>query len=340
MKVLQIIDILDVGGAERVFVNMCNLLHNHKVNVSTLVFGRVGKLESELLENIPKVPFKRSNKWNLKEWYTLSKIFRQYDILHVHMRHNFVYVKLIAKLFRVKTKIILHDHSSEFKDVSSSLKLFLRPMYFIGVSNKLVQWSKNTLKVKDHHAFLLYNTVVRKEVGKVGRKEGIVVVGNIKPGKNQLFVIELLPLLQMNVTFIGRIQDKPYFLELKERISALNLKDRVTFLTDIDNVQEQLPKFKLALMPSVKESGPLVLVEYLAQELPFVSYKTGEISEVLSETFPSLFLTNFQKDQWLEKISLVSKDEHSGLRALYEKSFSPSKYIQLCTKIYQEVLSS
>lgn len=340
MKVLQIIDILDVGGAERIFITMCNLMRTRKMDVSALVFGRKGILEDTLIEEIPKVPFRRTSKWNIKEWSQLAKILKKYDILHVHMRHNFVYIKLIAKVFRVKTKIILHDHSSEFDQVSSSLRYFLKPKYFIGVSSKLVNWAKAILKVQEHNAFLLYNVIVRERVESTDYKEGIVVVGNIKPGKNQLFVVELLPFLKTKVTFIGKVQDLEYFNLIKNRIRTLQLEDNVTFLTDIHDVQHQLPTFNLALMPSTKESGPLVLVEFLAQDLPFVSYKTGEISQQIANEIPDFFVSSFEKEIWLDRIQTISNYEKQDLISVYEKYFSPSQYIQLCTEIYQKILNS
>lgn len=341
MKVLQVIDILDVGGAERIFVNMCNLQYINGVDTSILVFGRKGKLETKLLKEIPKVDFKRKRKYNIAEWYTLSKILKRYDIIHVHMRHNFVYIKLITTIFRVHTNVILHDHSSNFNNVSWALKNLLKPKYFIGVSKQLVQWSKKTLGVKDNNAFFLYNTVVKEEVYESTRdKTDIVVVGNIKPGKNQLFVINLIPQLNMNVTFIGKVHDLSYFKKLQTRIDTLSLGDKITFLTDIDNVQRELPKFKLALMPSTKESGPLVLIEYLAQDLPFVSYKVGEVSDLLENEIPEFFLSNFQEELWVEKIKKISNHEGLELGAIYDRLFSPSKYIQLCTDIYQKVLNS
>ena len=108
MRVLQIIDTLDIGGAERVFVDISNLLHQKKIDISVLTFVDGGELKSSLYKGIPHVKFKRTHKLNIYSAYQLSKIIKKYDILHVHMRHVYRYVKFICLLFNVKSKIILH----------------------------------------------------------------------------------------------------------------------------------------------------------------------------------------------------------------------------------------
>ncbi|WP_418637698.1 glycosyltransferase, partial [Winogradskyella sp.] len=112
MKVLQVIDKLNVGGAERVCVDLTNLMFEKNINVSILTFDSKGKLQEDLHQQIFKINLNRKNKYNILKAYRLSKIIKQYDIVHVHMRHVYRYVKLVSLLFFVKTPVILHDHTS------------------------------------------------------------------------------------------------------------------------------------------------------------------------------------------------------------------------------------
>lgn len=140
MKILQIIDKLAVGGAERVFVDMCNILQENGQDVSAmLLLEDRGALASQL--KVPIVAFNRKSKWNLVSMYACSKILRQYDVIHCHSKHIFRYIKLVCLLMQVDKKLILQDHSS-FKIQGKQLFLFkylFKPDYYIGVSEHINQ---------------------------------------------------------------------------------------------------------------------------------------------------------------------------------------------------------
>jgi hypothetical protein len=66
----------------------------------------VGKLYISLDKKIAKIEFKRENKFNILMANKLSKILKSYDILHVHLRHVYRYVKIVCLIFGVKTKLV------------------------------------------------------------------------------------------------------------------------------------------------------------------------------------------------------------------------------------------
>jgi len=63
MRILQIIDKLDIGGADWVFVDMCNILQENGQDVSAmLLLEDRGELFSQL--KVPIVAFSRKSKLN------------------------------------------------------------------------------------------------------------------------------------------------------------------------------------------------------------------------------------------------------------------------------------
>jgi glycosyltransferase involved in cell wall biosynthesis len=342
MKVLQIINRLDLGGAERVFVDLTNLLHgSKKVEVSILTFDAKGKLYISLDKKIAKIKFKRENKFNILTAYKLSKILKSYDILHVHTRHVYRYVKIVCLIFGVKTKLVFQDHYGKIsidKSIPKFFNTFLKPKYYIGVSSELTNWAKNKLQV--NHVFKLSNIIIKEKIAStLKEKEGFVIVGNIKPVKNQLFAIQLSALLHKELTIIGEIQDQKYYDILIKEIESLNYKNQVQFLHGIDNVQQLLPQFELGLMTSISESGPLVLIEYLSQNLPFIANQTGEVSVVLKKELPNLFIKNFDLNEWRNKTKKL-ENKNLQLDQLYSKYYSPNQYIKECLKIYRSIKNS
>ena len=343
MKILQIIDSLNVGGAERVYVDLSNLLFKNKVDVTCLVYKQNGSLKELLHKDLPKLDLKRENKYSLAFAYKLSKVFSKYNILHVHLRHNYRYVKLICFFFNVKTNVVLHDHYGSIeidKHIPSFFKSFLKTKYYIGVDRKLINWAIDKLEVKKDATFLLRNIVLKENIKAVKNRKGIVIVGNIKPIKNQLFAIQLLPFLNENLTIIGNIHDKVYYDIMVKEVENLSLENRVFFLHNVVNAQEKLSEFSYALCTSKSESGPLILAEYLAQSLPFVAYKTGGISEVLEQELPECFLHSFDIKLWVNQINKLSLKPNKRFEELFNKYFSSDDYVTECINIYQKIINS
>ncbi len=339
MRILQVIDKLSVGGAERVCIDLSNLLLANNVDISVLTFTNHDELEWQLNDNISIVKYERKSKFNFFSAIEISKILNNYDIIHVHMRHVYRYIKLISLIFRIKAKIVFHDHYGSIeidKSVPFLFNSILKPKYYIGVSKELVSWGNNALKVKN--TFLLSNIIVKKSfvLNQLTTKKGIVIVGNIKPVKNQLFAIKLAAKLNENLTIIGKIHDKDYYQKLKLEIKELGVNDNVNFIFNSENVQELLPEFKFGLMTSFSESGPLVLIEYIAQNLPFLSANTGDVSQLLTHEFPDFFLNDFDLDKWIESVKKVNTFDED-FESIYYKYFSPKDYINKCINIYQKI---
>ncbi len=342
MKILHIIDRLGVGGAERVFCELTDLLYRSSINVSVLTFNKCGDYYSKLNPNIPKVEYTRKGRFNFKSMSQLATILKEYDIIHVHLRHVYKYVAFVKLFWRVSNKIILHDHYGKIHTDESIPFLFkiVKPKYYIGVSEELTSWAIKKLKVDIKCVFLLRNIVVKNSCKETYRKEGAVLVGNIKPVKNQLFAIELIKDKNLDLTIVGQIHDKNYYRKIIERIKELNLTKKVHFIHNQIDAQEILPKFQLGLMTSLSESGPLVLIEYMAQNLPFITFKTGEVVNSIENDISDFIISNFKLTEWNQALNKLLEKNPKEFETLYEKYFNPKKYVAECINIYQNILGS
>ena len=102
MKILQIIDTLDIGGAERILVNITNLLFKRGLDVSVLTTLTNGPLAEDLNPNIKINSVSRKRKYSIFSMYHLFCYVKSYDILHVHLWHNLKYVLFVKKNFSIK----------------------------------------------------------------------------------------------------------------------------------------------------------------------------------------------------------------------------------------------
>src|SRR4051812_11047619 len=95
-KVVQIIDRLHIGGAERVVVMLCNLLQQHGHSIKVITTVNSGPLAKQLHKEIKQVTLNRKWKWNPVTMRRLIGEVKDYDIIHVHSSHNLRYLYLSA----------------------------------------------------------------------------------------------------------------------------------------------------------------------------------------------------------------------------------------------------
>ena len=129
-------------------------------------------------------------------------------------------------------------------------KVFSKPDFYIGVSKDQVHWAKSKLFLNEKKVFLLSNIVRKQSVDQKIKPKGVVLVSNIKPGKNQLFAIHLFKFLDEHLTIYGQVSDQIYFRELQKKVINERLQEKVTFITDCTNVQPELGQYQLALHTS------------------------------------------------------------------------------------------
>ncbi len=350
MRVLQVIDSLEVGGAERIFVMLSNMLYMYEIEVTVVLLVSEGDLFDELHSDIPIIRLNRKKRLDLKVMKQFVQVMKDFDLVHVHLKHNFRYASLSAKFFKMSSsKIIFHDHSHSFgintlsvKNIKDSFfKTILKPKYYIGVSKENCLWAETYLKISKPFIYLLENTITYKLIETSNnRRDGIVLVSNISRVKNLSFALNLIKSLKMHLTIFGQIRDNSYHQELLDLIEELGLNKQITIVSDCKNIQAELYKYEFALHTSLKETGPLVLIEYLAQGLPFLSFGSGQVYEKLQSIIPESFIDTFDIKLWKKQISVIRDIESSRLKKIYETYYSEEKYLDKCLKIYQHILSS
>lgn len=345
MRILKVIDTLSVGGAEKVFVDLTNLLFEAGVQVSTLFILTPGVLANQLHPNIPRYQLNRTSKWSPITMYRCASILKKFDIIHCHHRYIYAYVNFCALLFGVKPKIILHDHYGLIdinKKVPRNISGLFKPDYFIGVSSKLTHWAIQELDVNPTHVYLLSNIVRSVRVGQHQTAQyDWVLVSNIKPIKNQLFAVELAKKMGKSLLIIGNVQNQEYFQDLKA--ASADARHPIFIQTGIEDVRPLLTQAKMGLHVSKSETGPLALIEYLSVGLPFVAYQTGEVAKTLSALFPEMIVPNFDTTTWIESIHnlerIATKQYSQSIIRFYEANFGEKQYLQTCLSIYQTIMA-
>lgn len=342
-----------MGGAERVLVDLANILHQRGEAVSVITLVRPGILAAQLNPKIPFFNLNRTNRFSLRKMFQLNQICKEYDILHVHLRYNFRYVALTKLLFGGRYRILLHDHFGDIendKTIPLGIRFFLhRNPWFAGVSQPLVDWAVQCIGLKRENAFLLPNIIVRKEFTYQNKPEAsvprILLVSNFREAKNHAFAIKLLSrlrdTLEFRATFIGQVIDAEFMADIHKAIKKNKLDAVIQVVHDCHDVQSVIGNYDLAIHTAYQESGPLVLIEYLAQQLPFLAYKTGEVATQIQPALPEFFMNNFKVEQWIDRLKtlLGQLDRYKEpMKNVFNAFYSDQAYFNKCIGIYSRMM--
>ncbi len=352
MKILQVIDKLDVGGAERVLVNLSNILFENNIDVSVLCLLDKSSLDKELHSDIPVYYLKRKNKFNFSKLIELYHILQKFDIVHIHSRHILRYVGILLFLPKIlrSFNVVYHDHSllnlkSGFKEKNYLLNLIKKVDATIVVSEE-----QKTFFPKKKSIFLVEN-IVRKTNARAilqNDRKKLVAIGNFRRIKNYSFLFEILQNLPTAYScdiYANSIEDE-YFLENKGVIEKLITEKRLNIIKDKINIQDQLINYSLAIHTSLSESGPLIAIECLSVGLPILMFNTGAVAKKILHKTPELIKQDINCESWVSSILQFHKnpkrmDRFSNeLYQLYLDTYSEENYFNKCLKVYNHILNS
>jgi len=352
-KIVQIIDVLDAGGAEKVLITLSNLLHKHGHKVTVITTVRKGIIANQLQEGIEIKELNRKHKWHLKSMQQLVQWCKHADIVHVHSAHNLRFLFVAAAFFGLRKKIFFHEHFGNI-DVDKSVhwhqKIIFPKVVFIAVSKSLYQWALENLKLKKENTFLLENIIIKLPIEKIEKidtdKKHLVMVSNFRPPKNIEFAIELMKFLpsHFHLTILGQPAYTEYLTSIINQIEENSLQHKVTIEHNCSNVQSILPKFDMAIHTANTESGPLALIEYMAQQIPFITYNTGEVVQQIKPHLGELVMNDFDISNWVKKLLAIIENDNSALKeklkTTFEEFYSEEAYYEKCMAIYKTALKN
>ncbi len=349
LKVLYVIDTLEIGGAESVCLDIFHNVLKHGINSSLLVIQNIQKTEYNLIDDNNINYLKRTSKWNLISIFKAGLYLVKYRIIHTHLNHTFRYIQFVKILFFpffFRKKIILHDHSfvGDLGVKNYLYKTLFKPSFYITVTQEKADYGVQNFGLTQKRTAVLNNLLPDLEIIKKRdslphlaiSKKDLVIVGNVKPIKNHLFAINLSNELNLKLDIIGKVQDQQYF----DKLTVL-AKPNVKFRTSINDVINNLPEYKVGLFTSFNESGPLVLLEYLVSGIPFISTRVGSIGHILFDYYPDFFMDNYDIAMWKERVLYLLENNYildeDKVNFIFKKHFNRDEYFKKLVDIYKSL---
>jgi glycosyltransferase involved in cell wall biosynthesis len=373
VRVLVANDSFNVGGAERVAVDVANSLDRARFEVSFCSTRVDGPLRTELRDDVDVTILHRRARWDLGKLVTFGRLVRrqQIDIIHTHGRGTMKFVALAQALGLVRCHHVFHDHFGWLhidRGADRGLRRALQHGVdaYIGVDARLCDWARDAAGLDPARIHLVRSGVdvsrfqdrtpvdLRRELGLGEDVLILVMVANFRPQKDHptLFhAIADLPADQrarLHLVICGSTTaDEEYHAGCMAMADRLGISGLVTTLGPRNDTADLLAGADAAVLSSKNETGPLVVLEYMASGLAFVATDTGEITRAVRDLDVGLIPAPRDHREVAEALSELiemtpqqrSAMGERGRRVVLER-FSQQMAVRLIEEVYDRVLAS
>lgn len=294
MRIVQLIDSLDAGGAERMAVNYANAL-SEKITFSGIVATRKEGLLHDKIKNKSGYLFlNKKGSIDIASIFKFRKYCVQYKIDFIHAHSSSFFLAVLVKLTLPKIKIIWHDHygNSEFLKERHYFVLQLCSLFFnriIVVNQLLLDW--NTKKMFCKKIYYLQNFPEIESLKGSTELKGIegkrvVCLANLRPQKNIEMLVEVAKIVCKNntdITFhvVGKKFKDLYQEKIIQLIKEYKLEKNIFLYDSKNDIPNILKQSTIGILTSSSEGLPVSVLEYGLSKLPVIATNVGQIKEVI-----------------------------------------------------------
>ncbi|MDT0688584.1 glycosyltransferase [Salegentibacter sp. F188] len=298
LRILQLIDSLRPGGAEKMAVAYANALSKNYHRSYLCCTRKEGLLKKDIGAEVgylflnKKSSLDLSAIWKLKSFLEKERI----DIVHAHGTSYFL--AGLLELSGVQIKLIWHDHygNSEFLEKRPLQPLAFFSRYFdgiISVNSDLKEWAVNNLhcpRVTYINNFVAPPSEKFQSEFRLKGEENefkIICVANFRPQKDHATLLEAFEIFgnqfPSSLHLIGGDPGTTYSENLQKKIAESPVQDHIYLYKEQDDIYKYLMAADLGVLSSRSEGLPLALLEYAMAGLPVVVTKVGQIPEVVQK---------------------------------------------------------
>ncbi|WP_026839450.1 glycosyltransferase [Gillisia sp. JM1] len=296
MRVLQLIDSLRPGGAEKMAVNIANALLPHVEGSYLCCTRQEGMLINQLKPEVGYIFLNRRSSLDPKAILKLRKYIKENKIDIVHAHSTSYFLAGLLKLSGGRFKLIWHDHygESEFLEKRKFPVLSFFSRFFTGIIsvNKILKdWAVQNLKCKN--VIEIKNFILEDQGSKTSKLKlkgnltdfKIICVANLRPQKDHLNLLkafELLdPTLKISLHLIGEDPLSNYSNSIFEAIKISPVQHKIYYYGTQQEIIPLLHQGNLGILSSRSEGLPLALLEYGMAGLPVICTNVGQCSEII-----------------------------------------------------------
>ena len=294
--VMHLTDTLAAGGAERMAVNLVNLLPRCTYRPHLCTTRREGPLAELVSDDVRRLSLARRHRFDAHALRAMCDYLREQEIGILHAHGTSLFIAAFASLFPPHPAVVWHDHYGRYKFDDRPTWLYRlaakRLSWVIAVNQPLAEWSRRRLHVRASHVEYVPNFLCESKLGGIVPElpgttgSRIVCVANFRSEKDHLTLIRALGIViqqcpSVHLLLIGAESEVSYVARVRREVTQRGLADHVSFLGPRGDVNAILKKCDVGVLSSASEGLPLALLEYGAACLPAVATDVGQCGEVL-----------------------------------------------------------
>lgn len=289
MRILVLINELDVGGAERLVVDQVNT--DEEVEFDICVLGGVGSLATAVPRHI-QVHDLGCAPWDARALSRLRELIKgvKPDLVHAHLPRAGALAGLARRLDGGLVLYTAHN-------VWGAYRIRSRPLVFVAarLSDRVVAVSDQVRAsmlahtgVPAHRIVTVRNGIDTARISSatpslVRGRLSVCAVGNLRPQKGYGYLLRAVADLPRDVTItVDVFGGGPEHDKLARTAADLGVADKVIFRGPVADAAKLLVGYDAFVMPSVFEGLPMALIEAMAARLPIVATTAGGIPEIIT----------------------------------------------------------
>lgn len=360
MRICHIITGLELGGAETLLVNCCNLLvDKHDVCVIYLKEpNKVGHLFDKRV-GLKKIDLNRQTATEIRRFIAQW----QPDVVHTHLGHADWFGLWACRGFKGRVFCTMHNVSFKkdfrdffiFKIYSFLFNFWLKDCQVVCISKAVKDHVSKALGVPSKRVHLLYNAIppfhqalnkaqARTKLEIEQEKLILLFVGRLEKQKAVHLLIQALPIVKREISdleciIIGTGSKRESLLELAK---DLEVADNVRFVGNSFEVPTYLSAADIFVLPSIFEGLGIVLLEAFRSGLPAIASNIEGPRELISPGVNGLLFQSGHVSDLASNILRLYKDKNlykkisEESRKQFEGKYDIRGYVTKLEELYEE----
>jgi glycosyltransferase involved in cell wall biosynthesis len=358
LKILQLIDSLSAGGAERMAVNISNALVDDSHEVWLCASRTGGQLVSFIDHRVNYNSLEKKNGLDIRAFYKLVQLIRKNNITMIHAHSSSLFWAVAAKIFKPSLKVIWHDHLGKRLE-EDKLNRFIIIISVgidavIAVNDTLKQWSQKQLMVPASKIVFINNFPLLRSIqsgdNNPNPKVQIVCLANLRWQKDHITLIKAIDVLvnsenikNINIILAGHYSEDECYQQIISEIELRKLKPYFQIKGSVHDTAALLYNANIGVLSSVSEGLPVSLLEYGLAGLPVVITNAGQCAEVIENGRFGKLVPSKNPEEFalaLKELILNESDSRSmglAFKAHVEKTYGAQQFLLNYYKLIQYV---